>query len=247
MDRMLYLAMTGAKHAMQAQQHTSNNLANATTPGFRQDFDALISKPVYGPTYASRVYSLESSAGTDFKPGSLMHTGNEFDVAVHGEGWFSVQAPDGGEAYTRRGDFQVSPEGLLRLGSGELVLGEGGPVAIPPADRMVVGQDGTISVVPLGQDPNTLVVVDRLKLVNPDNENLQKGPDGLFRLADGGVAAPDAAITVTQGSLESSNVNAARAMVELIDNARQWETHVKMMRAAEDAADQAARLLRTSG
>jgi len=247
MDRFLYLSMTGAKHALQAQQHTSHNLANASTPGFRQDLDQLISQPVKGPGYASRVYSSTTSVGHDFRPGTMMTTGGDMDVAINGDGFLAVQGADGNEAYTRRGDLRISPMGLLENGAGQLVMGENGPVAIPPADKVSIGQDGTISIVPQGQGPEQSAVIDRLRLVNPPVADLKKGEDGLFRLPDGGIAPPDAAVGISSGVVEGSNVNTVEALVQMIEHARSFEAYVKMMSKAEENDAASASLLRSQG
>lgn len=247
MDRLAYLAMTGATQALKAQQNTSNNLANANTPGFRADLESLTSQPVYGPGYASRVYSTDAGEGADFKQGAVMDTGRSLDVAVKGSGWIAVQAPDGTEAYTRRGDLQISNGGILQNGAGEPVMGNSGPIAIPPAQKLEIGSDGTISIVPAGQAANTLAVVDRIKLVNPPSQNLVKGRDGLFRLRDGTQAAPDASVQVASGALEGSNVNTVDALVQLIDHARNFEANIKLLRTAKEDDQASQRLMRTSG
>lgn len=233
MDRMIYLAMTGAKHALQQQRVIAHNLANANTTGFRADLTALMSRPVYGPGWPSRVYSVAQSVGSDLSHGAMITTGRELDIAISGDGWIAVQAADGTEAYTRRGDLHITSGGLLRTGSGALVLGNNGPIAIPPAEKIEIGADGTISVVPIGQPPSTLAVVDRIKLVAPPPGELVKGADGLFRLEGGGTAVADAGVTVVSGVLESSNVNMVESLVRLIDNARRFEAYVKLMETAK--------------
>ncbi len=245
MDRMLYLAMNGAKHIMMAQQNNSNNLANANTTGFREDLDTFMSTQVQGPGYADRTYAVEQSVGSNMNPGALISTGNELDVAINGDGWFTVQNDQGGEGYTRRGDFRVSNLGFLETGDGKLVMGNGGPVSIPPAERIEVGVDGTISIIPLGQDANTLAVIDRLKLVNPTNDEIEKGIDGLFYAKDGNDLEADATVSVETGVLESSNVNSVGAMVKMINHARAYEMQIKVMKAAEDNDSASSKLLRT--
>ena len=246
MDRFLYIAMTGAKHALKAQQVNNHNLANANTPGFRADLDGLLSQSVTGPGYASRVYSVETALGSSMTPGHLTSTGRSLDVAVNGEGWFAVQARDGTEAYTRRGDLQIANGGLLQTGDGHLVLGNAGPVAIPPAKQITVGQDGTITIIPVGQSDNAPVVLDRLRLVNPPSTALRKGDDGLFRLNGGEPAEADAGVSVASGALEASNVNTVDALVNMIDNARHFETYVKLMETAKSNDEAGQRLLRAS-
>lgn len=247
MDRMVYLAMTGAKHALEAQQKTSHNLANADTTGFRADFDAVMSRPVHGPGRESRVYSEVVSSGSDLSQGAMRSTGRELDVAINGEGWLAVQAPDGTEAYTRRGDLRVTSGGLLETGAGDLVLGDNGPIALPPASKVEIGRDGTISLQPVGQGEAALVVADRLRLVNPPADAVKKGDDGLFRLEGGGQAAPDAGVSVVSGTLEGSNVNTVDALVEMIDHARRFESYVKFMQTAQENDEAGQRLLRSGG
>lgn len=247
MDNFAYLSMTGAKHALQGQQHTSHNLANANTPGFRADMDQLVTQPVQGPGYDSRAYSAKTSVGADFQPGPMRTTGRDMDVAVQGEGFLAVQGEDGNEAYTRRGDLRVSNMGLLETGAGDPVIGENGPVAIPPADEVDIGEDGTISIVPEGAEGGEMAIIDRIKLADPPTDELNKGEDGLFRLPDGEAAPADAQVRVRSGVLEGSNVNSVDAMVELIDNQRQFETNIKMLTNAEENDQASSRLLRLQG
>lgn len=246
MDRYLYIAMTGAKHALQAQQVNNHNLANANTPGFRADLSALLSRPVTGPGYPSRVYSVATTLGSSLASGRIITTGRDLDVAITGKGWLAVQARDGTEAYTRRGDLQIGSGGLLQTGAGELVLGNGGPVAIPPARQVTIGQDGTITIIPIGAPDNAAVVLDRLRLVNPPPAALHKGDDGLFHLKNGGTAAADAGVRMVSGALESSNVNTVDALVNMIDNARNFEIYVKLMESAKSNDEAGQRLLRTT-
>jgi len=245
MDRMIYTGMTGAKQTMQAQTANSHNLANANTAGFRADLHAFQPEPVRGPGFASRVNAVSEGKGVDFSPGTMQTTERELDVAVQGEGWIAVQAPDGSEGYTRAGDLRLTANGNLVNGAGHMVMGDGGPIAIPPHEELMIGGDGTISIVPRGQDPETMAVVERIKLVNPPVDELEKSPDGLFRMADGGEAPADAEVRLAAGVLEGSNVNITTAMVNMIQLARQYETQVKMIQNADDNARSAAELLRS--
>lgn len=243
MDRMLYIAMSGAKEIMRAQAVNTNNLANANTTGFRADLQAFRSLEVTGPGYESRVYGVARGTGVDFSPGRLVTTGRDLDVAVRGQGWIGVQAPDGGEAYTRAGALQVDSNGLLTTSSGRPVLGNAGPIAVPPYAQIAIGGDGTISVQPLGQAPDTLAVVDRIKLVDPDPAALTKGADGLIHTVNGQPLPPVASVQVVSGALESSNVNSIDAMVDMIELARRYEMQVKLMQTAKDNDRAAAQLL----
>ncbi|HSP01165.1 MAG TPA: flagellar basal-body rod protein FlgF [Thioalkalivibrio sp.] len=243
MDRMLYLAMSGAKETALSQARNTQNLANANTTGFKASLEAFASKQVTGPGYDTRTYSMLQDMKVDFTPGPMQATGRDLDVAVQGEGWIAVQAPDGTEAYTRAGDLRVDAVGLLTTGTGLPVLGEAGPIAVPPFETFEIGTDGSISVRPLGQQANVLAEVDRIKLVNPDPDQLVRGEDGLIR-HQLGEQPPDANVSLARGTLEASNVNTVEAMVRMIDLSRHFEMQVKMMKTAEDNDAASASLLR---
>lgn len=236
MDRMLYLAMSGANQTMLAQSINSNNLANATTTGFKADLEQFRSMPVYGQGMPSRVYAMTENPGTDFTPGSFNTTGRDLDMAIRGSGWIAVQAADGSEAYTRAGDLRVDASGILTTGAGHPVIGNnGGPIVVPPSEAIEIAVDGTISIRPVGQAANALAEVDRIKLVNPAHGELTKGRDGLIHLKESGVVAdPDASVQLVSGALEGSNVNSVDAMVKMIELQRQYEMQVKMMNTAKE-------------
>jgi flagellar basal-body rod protein FlgF len=244
MDKLIYVAMSGARETMQAQAVNTQNLANASTTGFRADLAAFSSLPVYGPGHASRVYGVAGGTGVDTSAGPVIGTGRDLDVAVNGAGWLAVQAPDGNEAYTRAGDLQVDSLGLLRNGAGHPVMGNGGPIAIPPFNKIEIAADGTISIQPVGSPPNTVSVVERIKLVNPPARDMQKGPDGLLRMKSGDPAVTDGTVHLQSGALESSNVNSIEAMVNMIQLARQYESQVKIMSTARENDRAATQLLR---
>jgi flagellar basal-body rod protein FlgF len=243
MDRLLYIAMTGAKETLRAQAANSHNLANATTTGFRADLSAFQTKAVQGAGYASRAYATNSTVGFDQSFGAALSTGKDLDIAVQGQGWIAVQGRDGTEAYTRAGDLRVDVNGLLVNGAGHPVVGTGGPITVPPYSSISVAGDGTVSIVPLGQPASTTAAIGRIKLVNPAAETLTRSEDGLFRVT-GAPPEADASIRVAAGVLESSNVNGADAMVNMIELARHFELQVKAMRTAEENAASAAQLLR---
>jgi flagellar basal-body rod protein FlgF len=244
MDRFLYISMSGAKETLRAQTANNHNLANASTTGFRADLSAFQTRAVAGSGYASRAYATNATTGFDETQGALISTGRDLDVGVQGEGWIAVQAKDGREAYTRAGDLRVDPSGILVTGAGHPVLGDAGPVSVPPNSSVMVGGDGTVSIVPLGQGPETTASVGRIKLVKPPLNQITRGEDGLFRMSDGTDAPADASVRVANGVLESSNVNIADAMVNMIELSRQFDLQVKAMRTAEDNAAAAAELLR---
>ena len=246
MDRMLYLSMAAAKNTMQAQTINSHNLANASTPGFRADLARFITMPVDGIGFQTRVYADQQPTDVNFQAGPVQQTGNPLDVAIEGEGFIGIILPDGSEGYTRAGNLRINSSGMLETGGGFPVLGNGGPIVIPPAQQIEIGTDGTISIRPVGQDERTLATVNRIKLVNPDVTSLQKSVDGQLRLKDGTVAPPDASVRVTSGVLESSNVNMVESLVEMIALARQFEANVKAIQTAKENDESAAQMLRIS-
>jgi len=246
MDRMLFVAMSGAKETMHAQAINTNNLANASTAGFRADLQTSLSQQVFGPGHASRVYASTENAGVDFSQGSVISTGRELDMAINGQGWFAVQRPDGSEAYTRAGDLRIDSLGRVTNGAGNIVLGNGGPISVPPYAKLEIGADGTITIQPIGQSVNALAIVDRIKMVNPSTEQLEKGADGLMQMRNGKSAEADASVTVVSGSLESSNVNTVGSMVRMIELARQYETYIKLMSTAVKNDQAAASIMKMS-
>ena len=237
--------MTGAHNIQYAQALNNHNLANVSTTGFQRDLGQARTMPVFGDGLPSRVYALTERPGLDAQPGPLQTTGNALDIAVDGDGWIAVQAADGSEAYTRRGDLKVSIDGRLTTGAGDPVLGDGGPIALPPADRIEIGDDGTISIVPQGESATTLVVVERIKLVKPEPGELEKNDQGLATLREEGAATPaDASVRLASGVLEGSNVNAADALVTMLELSRQFELQIKMMKASGENSSLSNRLLR---
>lgn len=243
MDRFLYLAMNGAKNAMYAQQTNANNLANASTVGFKADLDHFKSLPVYGPGHPDRAYSSNERTGTDFSNGATMTTGRDLDVRINNEGWFVVQTENGDEALSRRGDLHLDQNGFLYNGANQLIMGEGGPITVPDHDSLTIGRDGTITIRPAGQGANALVAIDRIRLVNPALDQLEKGEDGLFRHKEGEVFIADANVSITGGALEASNVNTVDAMVKMLEYSRFYEMQTKMLNVANEADQSSARLL----
>lgn len=245
MDKLLYVAMSGAKETLRAQAANTHNLANASTTGFKADLSAFQSRAVAGPGYASRVYATDSTVGWDHGVGAQITTGNPLDVALKGPGFIAVQDASGLEAYTRAGDLHVDPSGQLLTATGLPVMGEGGPISVPPSTSISVAADGTISIVPLGQSPQTVANVARVKLVNPPADTIQRGIDGLFRTSDGQPAPADATTTIASGVLESSNVDLASCMVNMIELARRFDLQVKALHTAEDDGAASAKLLQS--
>jgi flagellar basal-body rod protein FlgF len=246
MDRGLYVAMTGAKQIMQAQAVNNNNIANADTTGFRADAVSFTSEPIYGPGYATRVNAVAADAGIDFSSGVMSSSGNPLDIAINGKGFIAVQGADGKEAYTRAGNLHVTESGAVLTATGLPVLSETGPLLVPPATQITIGSDGTVSVVPLGLSAVAQSQVDRIKLVNPSTKDLQKGTDGLLHLKAGGKAPTDESVTVASGMLESSNVNPALSLVNMIELQRLYELQIKSLNSTDTNEQSAERLMLTS-
>jgi flagellar basal-body rod protein FlgF len=225
--------MTGAKQIMQAQAVNNHNIANVNTVGFRADAVSFVSQPIYGGGYPTRVNAVASDAGTDFSSGVMQSTGRALDVAVNGKGYIAVQGLDGKEAYTRAGDLRVGADGAVTTASGLPVLTEQGPLNVPPATNVTIGSDGTVSVVPLGLTPSAISQTDVIKLVNPPSQSLQKGDDGLLRLKDGSKAPTDSTVTLSSGMLESSNVNSAQSLINMIELQRLYEFQIKSMTSSD--------------
>jgi flagellar basal-body rod protein FlgF len=243
MDKSLYISMAAASQNMRAQAIHANNLANAATSGFQADLAQARAMAVYGPGMPSRVYSMAENPGTDFSRGTLVHTGNAMDMAIAGEGYIAVQAPDGSEVYTRAGDLHFNVFGELFTGQGLPVLGNDGPIVLPPFETIEFGDDGTISMRELGQAAQVLATVNRIKLVNPDNRDLIKGSDGLLRRRDGDITLADGAVRLKAGYLEGSNVNVVDAMVEVISLARNYEMNIKFIQTVQQNSESSGRLL----
>lgn len=244
MDRLIYTAMTGASGTMSRQAAVAHNLANVTTQGYRAEEHRLRAVQVQTQNRTpaalpTRAFAVDASTHTDFSEGSLNYTGGLYDVAVRGKGWIALAMPDGTEAYTRNGSLEMSENGVLQTKTGIPVAGDGGAITIPPDSRVSIGVDGTISVVPESGAQNTVNAVGRIKLVNPPEADLVRGPDGLFRMTGGDAAPQDDNVRLAAGYVENSNVNPVEQMVSMISLARQFEMQMRMITTAE-ANDRAA-------
>ncbi len=245
MDRALYIAMSGAKQNTLGQSAHANNLANASTTGFRSDYTQSRSMGVFGDHFPTRAYAMTERPASDYRMGPLIETGRDMDVAIEGAGWFAVVGPEGEEAYTRAGDLNVDPDGRLINGSGQQLIGDGGPVVLPPFESIEVSRAGIVTIQPLGENPVAVAEPVQLKLVNPDLQALEKGEDGLFRFRDPAVtvAQPDPDITLTNRFVEGSNVNAVQELTDLIALNRQYEMQVKLMKRVDENTSATTQLL----
>lgn len=250
MDKMLYVAMTGAKHVQLQQATTSNNLANANTNGFKAELVAFRALPVVAdaPATPTRAFVVDSTIGHDRSQGPLIHTGNDQDFAVKGPGFFAVQGPDGQEAYTRDGGYIIDEAGIMRTRAGHVILSDGGPITVPNNTRVAIGEDGTISTVSTEAGDRAVQILGQIKLVGDANRtDFYKGIDGLFRRNDQQIAQRDENAKVTAGALEGSNVNVVESLVQMIDHARHYDLNIKLMQTADQNGKSATSIMSMAG
>lgn len=243
MDRLIYTSLAAMRGSMSRQTAIANNLANAQTPGFRADIANAQSLWLDGSGLDARAMASEEVLGADMKAGTVTQTGRDLDIAMQGDALLVVQAKNGEEAYTRRGDLQVSPSGLLTTGDGNPVQGAQGPITIPPADAINIDQEGRVWIVPQGGDPENPQEVDRLRLATPTGSDIAKGLDGLFRVKGGGILPDDPEARLLTRSIEGSNVTATAALVEMIAASRSWDTQLKLVSDARDMDSATANLM----
>ncbi|UAK26059.1 flagellar basal body rod protein FlgF [Sphingomonas nostoxanthinifaciens] len=243
MDRLIYSSLAAMRGAMGRQATIANNLANVNTSGFRGEIANAQSLWIRGQELNGRATVSDEVKGADMSKGTAAQTGRDLDVSLNGDAMLTVQAADGSEAYTRRGDLQQTNSGLLTTGDGSIVMGENGPITLPAADTVSITADGTIYIVPQGGDPQAPQQVDKLKLVSPGGSTIAKGLDGLFRNTAGGTLPSDPDARVSSRSLEGSNVSASSALVDMIDTSRAWDSQIKMLTTAQELDKSSADLM----
>ena len=244
MDKLVYTALSGLRSQMSAQSTIANNIANASTTGYRAErvnFDRLI---LTGTGFESRELASEEVNDFDRRAGTMVQTGRPLDVAVTGDSWMAVQAKDGTEAYTRRGDLNVAPSGVLETGDGFPVMGSGGPITVPPYQSIAIAGDGTVTIVPPGGDASQPQVIDKIKLASTDGTQTSKGLDNLLHVKGGGVLPEDMDATVQGGALEQSNVNLTQSLVDMIENQRSYEVQANLLKEAKTMDESSASLMR---
>ena len=242
MDRLLYIAMNGAKHSLLQQAVTAQNLANVSTTAYKAQNHAFRALPVFGPGTPTRTFVVDTTPGSDLSNGAIRSTGRPLDVAVNGDGWIAVQDASGQEAYTRNGSLQVGINNMLVTSNGLPVMGDGGPITIPEDAEVTIGKDGTITVLTNNQ-PNALTAITRIKLVNPPSANIVRGEDGLFRESGGQPVQADADVTLASGALEASNVNSVTALIDIIDQSRFFDMQVRLMQKADENETRAVQVM----
>lgn len=246
MDGMIYVAVGGASTALYTQAILANNLANVNTVGYRADHVEFVSQEVGDDSELNtRIYAGGAKLGTNFKPGSSISTGRDLDIALSGDGLIAVQDKDGKEVYTRNGNFHIDENGILKTSSNQKVIGGGGEIIIPPSLKIDIGNDGTISIIPLEGNSDKAVEIDRIKFVKPQHNEIEKGQDGLFRAMSGKEADVDLDVRCAAGFLESSNVNAVEAITQMIAIARQFEANLKLLDVARENEHENAKIIST--
>lgn len=244
MDRLLYISSVGAANLERAQAVHAHNLANVSTDGYRSEFAHTIERVVQGDGYSARVYGVTQDSGFDGSSGVLRDTGRSLDVAIGGDGYLAVQLPDGSEGFTRAGSLKVDEFGRLLSAENHPVIGQGGPIALPPYETLVIGSDGSVTVRAQGQGAETLVQVAQLKLVKAEPQTLVKNAYGTLSSTTNVPSVPDESIQLVSGMLESSNVNPVNELTEVLSLARQFELEVRMMRTAQTNDEAASELVR---
>ncbi|MEH6700110.1 flagellar basal body rod protein FlgF [Parasphingorhabdus sp.] len=243
MDKLAYTTVNAMKSLMHRQTAIANNMANSETVGFKSDMVSAKAQYLNGPGHNSRAMSVDRDMQADMNGGAITKTDRPLDIALEGDAMLAVQDADGKEAYTKRGDLKINPSGTLLTGDGFPVLGDSGPVTLPPSERVDIGSDGTISYVPVGGDPTQPLQLGKLKLVSVTGSQISKGADTLFHVADDGTLPVDDNAKVISGALEGSNVNMTSALVDMIETSRAWETQAKLLKTAEDLDDSGAGIM----
>ncbi|WP_353204101.1 flagellar basal-body rod protein FlgF [Sphingomonas sp.] len=244
MDKLVYTAASGLKAHLASQAAIANNMANVSTIGFRADRVVFERLSLQSSGFDTRTSASAEVADADRKPGALQQTGRALDIAIPGDSWLAVQATDGTEAYTRRGDLQIAPSGVLQTGDGFPVIGAGGPITLPPVQSIAISNDGKISIVPVGGDPRNPQIIDTLKLASPKGTQTVKGTDNLLHVKGGGVLPVDLDTRIESGTLEGSNVNMTQALVDMIENQRAYEVQANLMKSAKELDESSASLMR---
>ena len=243
MDKLAYTSVNAMKSLMNRQTAIANNMANSNTVGFKADMVSAKAKYLTGPGHDSRAMAVERDMQANMNAGTITQTGRPLDIALEGDAMIAVQAADGSEAYSRRGDLRIAASGAMVTGDGFPVMGASGPITMPPAERVDIGADGTIFIVPQGGDPAVPQQLDQIKLVSMTGSAISKGADTLFRAADDGVLPVDENARLVSGALEESNVNMTAALVDMIETSRAWETQAKLLRTAEELDESSASIM----
>lgn len=243
MDRMIHTALSGMEAAMTRQRVTASNLANAQTTGFRAETFTVDPAQLKGPALEARAMNRGSVHGADMRSGAMVETGNPLDIAIGGNALLALQGADGSEVYSRRGDLSVGASGVLQNGDGRPVMGQAGPITIPPGRNLSIGQDGTISARDPAAPDAPAEELGRIKLASMEGSRIAKDTDGFMRVVGGGILPTDQAATLTSGALEQSNVDTTQVLVDMIEAQRSFERRAKLFSTANEIDTSGARLM----
>ncbi|MEO0032289.1 MAG: hypothetical protein RIS94_2047 [Pseudomonadota bacterium] len=251
MDRLIYTAYSGMTGSTTRQRVIASNMANAQTVGFRAEMLNALPMTLKGPSLEARAMTEGEVRGASMKQGTLTQTGNPLDIAMTGKDMLAVQADDGTEAYTRRGDLSIDPTGLLVNGDGRPVVGDGGPVTVPLGSKVSIGPDGSVVVADPDNPGQAPTLVATLKIASTEGSRIEKGLDGLFRVvgangAGDGVLPANEDTKIQTGTLEQSNVDPTAVLVEMVEAQRLFDMRTKLVATAREVDEGSAALMRIS-
>jgi len=246
MDRLIYTAVSGMSASMIRQRMIASNMANAQTIGFRAEIMESTPVTIEGQQLEIRALNRSEVRGASMREGTMVQTGRPLDIAMQGDTMLTVQAPDGGEGYTRRGDLSISPTGVLQNGDGLTVMGDNGPITVPLGSNVSISPDGAVLAANPAAPDQPAVEVARIKIANWRGSKIEKDLANLFRVPGGGVLPADENAKVMTGTLEQSNVAPTEVLVEMVEQQRLFDIRAKMISTARDLDEGGASLMRIS-
>lgn len=247
MDRVAHLSLNAMRLYGDNQRAITASLANQNTIAFKRDlYSNLASAYVSGGNVNDRAYSTRGEASVSTEQGKLIPTGNPLDLSLEGRGFMVGQKPNGEQVVTRRGDLNIGADRILRNGEGVAVVGDAGPIVVPPYRAIELSRDGTVSIQLAGaEEGQPATPIGRLRLVDIPANNITKGEDSLMRPKNGIFPQADATVTIIPEGLESSNIEPIQAMVDMLSNTRSYEMSVKILTTAKDLDAETAKLMRS--
>jgi flagellar basal-body rod protein FlgF len=254
MDRLAFNAAAAINEMRVGRQMTTNELANVATPGFKRSFEsAMMTLKVQGAGFESRLQPQSyASDNINMKPGVIVKTGRDLDVAMDGQTVMGVTAPNGELAFTRRGDLKLNGTGVLEMGTGALVRGQnGGPITVPPGFFVKISKDGSVYATnPAQVGVAAPVLIDRILLRDASQVSLERREDSLYKIVgkpvNEDIPVTGKLATITPETLEGSNVNAMEVMVKLMDQSRSFEMQVNVIKQNKDVDESGGTMMRAS-
>jgi flagellar basal-body rod protein FlgF len=254
MDRLAFNAAAAINEMRTGRQMTTNELANVSTPGFKRSFEsAMMTLKVQGAGFESRLQpQAYASDNINMKPGVIVKTGRDLDVAMDAQTVMGVTATNGELAFTRRGDLKLNGKGVLEMGTGALVRGQsGGPITIPPGFFVKISKDGSIYATnPTQVGVAAPVLIDKILLRDASQVSLERREDSLYKIVgkpvNEDIPVTGNLATLTPETLEGSNVNAMEVMVKLMDQSRSFEMQVNVIKQNKDVDESGGSMMRAS-